>query len=65
MESKTGSSMFIEKSFLWDLKHKNEIYSKEYKENNDEDENNNDHIGNDVYQTMNAEITNTWKVFRI
>lgn len=57
--------MFIEKSFLWDLKHKNEIYSKEYKENNDEDENNNDHIGNDVYQTMNAEITNTWKVFRI
>ena len=57
--------MFIEKLFLWDLKYKNEIYSKEYKENNDEDENNNDHIGNDVYQTMNAEITNTWKVLRI
>lgn len=65
MEPKIGYSMILEKSFLRDLKHKNESYSKEYKENDDEDENNNDHSGNDVCQTMNAEITNTWKVFRI
>lgn len=38
MGPKIGYSMILEKSFLRDLKHKNESYSKEYKENDDEDE---------------------------